>query len=251
MTKDASSPCYTKIKTTLRATPAFLDDYAFWAEGLLTLSSVSEWIEPGSSFTYLQDAETFASKAMDAFRDEQSAGFFFAPKDLDCPAPGQKKFWYDNAIPSGNSSMLRVFATLYHLTGEASWQRNYCEARNAYSALVPKSPHGIGHALTAIAENEIGLCCIKADEKDWDDLAPKPCRKAPSPGFPQAGRKRRGKTGANGTNDKFPGIRKLRGTARLPLQPLGNYCFFFSFSNNRLKVRPSSFTTLSATSITS
>ena len=44
-------------------------------------------------------------------------------------------------------------------------------ARNAYSALVPKSPHGIGHALTAIAENEIGLCCIKADEKDWDDLA--------------------------------------------------------------------------------
>ena len=55
--------------------PAFLDDYAFWAEGLLTLSSVSEWIEPGSSFTYLRDAETFASKAMDAFRDEQSAAF--------------------------------------------------------------------------------------------------------------------------------------------------------------------------------
>ena len=151
--------------------PAFLDDYAFWAEGLLTLSSVSEWIEPGSSFTYLRDAESLASKAMDAFRDEQSAGFFFAPKDLDCPAPGQKKFWYDNAIPSGNSSLLRVFATLYLLTGEASWERNYCEARNAYSALVPKSPHGIGHALTAIAENEIGLCCIKADEKDWDDLA--------------------------------------------------------------------------------
>ena len=120
--------------------PAFLDDYAFWAEGLLTLSSVSEWIEPGSSFTYLRDAETFASKAMDAFRDEQSAGFFFAPKDLDCPAPGQKKFWYDNAIPSGNSSMLRVFATLYHLTGEASWQRNYCEARTLIPPWFPSPP---------------------------------------------------------------------------------------------------------------
>ena len=151
--------------------PAFLDDYAFWAEGLLALSSVSEWFEPGSSFTYLRDAEKIASKAMEALGDGQSAGYFFAPKHLDCPAPGKKKFWYDNAIPAGNSSMLRVFTTLFHLTGEEAWRQKYLEVRNAYSGLASQAPHGIGHALTAIAENEIGLCSIKTGKNDLDDLA--------------------------------------------------------------------------------
>ena len=197
--------------------PAFLDDYAFWAEGLLALSSVSEWIHPGSSITYLREAETLASKAMDVFRDEQSAGFFFAQKDLDCPAPGQKKFWYDNAIPSGNSSMLRVFTTLYLLTGEPSWERNYFEARKVYSALVPKSPHGFGHALTAIAENEIGLCCVKSDGKDWDNLVQNLAEKPHRPVFLRREENAGGKSGFNGSNDPFPPIRKLWGIARLPL----------------------------------
>ena len=91
--------------------PAFLDDYAFWAEGLLALSSVSEWIHPGSSITYLREAETLASKAMDAFRDEQSAGFF-RPQGLGLPRPRPKEILVRQCNPSGNSSMLRVFATL-------------------------------------------------------------------------------------------------------------------------------------------
>jgi uncharacterized protein len=149
---------------------AFLDDYAFWAEGLLALSSVSEWIEPASSGNYLKDAEHFALKAMDEFQDKESPGYFFGPKHLDCPPPTKKKFWYDNAIPSGNSSMLRVFASLYMLRGEVSWKKKYLEIRNAYSNLATKAPHGIGHALTAIAENEIGICSIKTGEKDFDEL---------------------------------------------------------------------------------
>lgn len=152
------------------STPAFLDDYAFWAESLLALSSVSEWVEPGSSTSYIRDAEKFAEKAMDEFRGGQAAGYVFAPKQLDCPAPAKKKFWYDNAIPAGNSAMLRVFSTLFLVTGEVSWKKKYLEIRNAYSNLVPKAPHGIGHALTAIAENEIGLCSIRTGKKDLDDL---------------------------------------------------------------------------------
>ena len=36
--------------------------------------------------------------------------------------------------------------------------------------MATKAPHGIGHALTAIAENEIGICSIKIGEKDFDQL---------------------------------------------------------------------------------
>ncbi len=150
--------------------PAFLDDYAFWSEALLALSSVSEWIEPGSSVTYLKDAEKLALKANEEFRDLESTGYFFAPKNLDCPAPGKKKFCYDNAIPAGNSSMLRVFSTLFLLTGKEEWNQRYLEIRNGYSNLATKAPHGIGHALTAIAENEIGLCSIKSGNEDLNDL---------------------------------------------------------------------------------
>ena len=48
--------------------------------------------------------------------------------------------------------MLRVFSTLFLLTGKEEWNQRYLEIRNGYSNLATKAPHGIGHALTAIAE---------------------------------------------------------------------------------------------------
>ena len=89
MTKDASVPAIRRSRPRF-GQPGVPGRLCLWAEGLLTLSSVSEWIEPGSSFTYLRDAETFASKAMDAFRDENPAGFF-RPQGLGLPRPWPKE----------------------------------------------------------------------------------------------------------------------------------------------------------------
>tara|TARA_Y100000589_G_scaffold322086_1_gene354460 strand:- start:683 stop:2707 length:2025 start_codon:yes stop_codon:yes gene_type:complete len=145
--------------------PGFLDDYAFWAEGLLSVCSKADWLEPGNSSKFLREAQELTSKALDEFRDEQRTGCFFSPQSLECPPPAQKKFWYDNAVPAGNSSMLRIFSFLRSLTGDEKWEKEYLQARSAYPILVRKAPYGIAHALTVIAEHEIGICSVKGGKK--------------------------------------------------------------------------------------
>ena len=95
---------------------AFLDDYAFWAESLLNLSSISDWIEVGSSQKLIQQAEKITHAAILNFKDPHSSGFFFSKDGQDNPAQVRKKFWYDNAIPSANSCLLKVFSNLFQLT---------------------------------------------------------------------------------------------------------------------------------------
>jgi uncharacterized protein YyaL (SSP411 family) len=123
------------------------------------------------------------------FHDEKGAGYFFSSSSLECPGPAKKKFWYDNAIPSGNSSMLRVFTTLHFLTGEKAWLDAYLQARAAYPNLTAKAPQGIGHALSAITENEIGLGVIKSKNEEVDQLVESLSEKAYRPIFirPQTG----------------------------------------------------------------
>lgn len=158
----------------------FLDDHAFWAEGLLALSATSEWLEPGSSKRFIQDAKNLARKVIERFQDKQNPGFYFAPEGLNCPSPAKKKFWFDNAVPAGNSSMLRVFSSLGILTEDEIWEKEYQKIRAAYSTLATKAPDGIAHALTAIAEYETGLCLIEGTHGQIDslmsELAEKPHR---------------------------------------------------------------------------
>lgn len=172
-----------RYEETLPKNPGFLDDYAFWAEGLLALSSISDWIEPGSSRKFIKDAEDLARKALEQFQDEQNPGLYFAPEGLECPAPTKKKFWFDNAVPAGNSSMLRVFSSLCVLTGEELWEKEYQMARSAYSNFARKAPDGIAHALTGITEQETGLCLIRGNQMQIDSLMKKLGQKPHRPIF--------------------------------------------------------------------
>ena len=97
--------------------PPNLDDYAFWVEALLYLAAFSELVVPDSSEDYLEEAKTLVEQCIDLFRDEKGAGYFFSESQLCPPLPVRKKFWYDNAIPSGNSTLLRVFSLLVSLLG--------------------------------------------------------------------------------------------------------------------------------------
>ena len=56
--------------------------------------------------------------------------------------------------------MLRVFSTLHHLTDKTVWKKEYEEAIAAYPNLSKQAPQGIGHALSAITDEAIGLCSI-------------------------------------------------------------------------------------------
>jgi uncharacterized protein YyaL (SSP411 family) len=149
---------------------AYLDDYAFWAESLLNLSSISDSIIIGSSKKLIAQAEKIALCALKKFKDPKLCGFFFNGEGKMNPAQVRKKFWYDNATPSANSSLLRVFSTLYLLTQKESWLKEYKAARAGYPNLCRKAPQGIGHALSAIAEYEIGLCKITCSPNQVEEL---------------------------------------------------------------------------------
>jgi uncharacterized protein YyaL (SSP411 family) len=57
---------------------SFLDDFAFWAESLLNLSSISDWAEKGSSQKFIQQAEQITLSAIKNFKDDEQCGFYFS-----------------------------------------------------------------------------------------------------------------------------------------------------------------------------
>ena len=55
-----------------------------------------------------------------------------------------------------------MFSTLYHLTKKELWLKEFKEAQSGYPNLCKRAPQGIGHALSSITEEAVGissLCC--------------------------------------------------------------------------------------------
>ena len=128
----------------------------------------------------ISDAEKITLFALEKFNDPKLCGFFFNEDGNNKPAQVRKKFWYDNATPSANSSLLNVFSSLYLLTEKESWLKEYQVLRAGYPNLTRQAPHGIGHALRAISEYEIGKCKITCSpnqvEEIMSEIAKKPYR---------------------------------------------------------------------------
>ncbi len=152
---------------------SFLDDYAFWAESLIDLCSISEWVEEGSSSKFIHQAEQITLSGIQKFKDPQLCGFYFSKNEDNNPAQVRKKFWYDNATPSANSSLLRVFSTLYEITEKESWLKEYKQALAGYPNLCRQAPQGIGHALASITEMEVGICSICCSKEQIDNILKK------------------------------------------------------------------------------
>ncbi|MDG1137915.1 MAG: thioredoxin domain-containing protein [Opitutales bacterium] len=147
-----------------------LDDFAFWAESLLHLASVSEFVRPNSSPAYIDDAAAFAEHCMTFFRDDRTAGYYLSSFNAISPPPVQKKYWYDNASPSGNSSLLRTFSQLYQFTKNKKWEAEYLEARSAFPNLAKRNPEGVSYALTSITEETVGLVKVTAPNSSKEEI---------------------------------------------------------------------------------
>ncbi len=154
---------------------AMLDDFAYWAESLLYLAAYSELARPGSSEEFLKEALWLMENCRKLFRDEKLAGYFFSPSQSHSPPPIRKKFWFDNAGPSGNSSLLRVFGLLYEFTADELWKKEFLEARDAYSTIAQRNPEAISYALEAITEQSIGIAEIRIPRDAVDAVFSRLC----------------------------------------------------------------------------
>ena len=86
-----------------------LDDYAFFAMGLISL------YESTGTHRYLTLAQMYGDAMIRIFADEVNGGFFMTPKDV-AHQLFRPKTIYDGAIPSGNAVAGLVLKKLYQLT---------------------------------------------------------------------------------------------------------------------------------------
>ena len=121
--EDFSLKSFSSVNHEELGSKGFLDDYAFYIESILHLASVSELYLEGSSKKFIDKGIALLNIIFSKFKDSEKTGFFFSDLSIAPPPPCRTKIWYDNAIPSGNSSILRIFSMLHHLTHEKKVER--------------------------------------------------------------------------------------------------------------------------------
>lgn len=94
--------------------PAFLEDYAFFSEGLLDLYQAD--FNP----QWLSEALILADRMIDLFEDAQDGAFFFTGSDAEQLILRQKP-QYDAAIPSGNSVAAKMLMQAASLSGRTHY----------------------------------------------------------------------------------------------------------------------------------
>ncbi|MGH9658961.1 MAG: thioredoxin domain-containing protein, partial [Bryobacteraceae bacterium] len=115
------------------AIPGFLDDYAFFVQGLLDL------YEASFHLTHLQQAVRLTEKQIALFADEKAGGFFSA-------APGDAslvlriKEDYDGAEPAGNSVAALNLLRLAQITDRKDFREHADRLLRAFSRRVAASP---------------------------------------------------------------------------------------------------------------
>ena len=122
---------------------AYLEDYAFYIDGLLTLFETTGELE------WFQEACGLAATMIDEFWDEQEGGFFFTGKSHEDLIVRAKDF-FDNATPSGNSVAAEVLLRIGMLTDNSDYQRRAATVLRLTASMVRRYASGFGRMLCAL-----------------------------------------------------------------------------------------------------
>ena len=122
---------------------AYLEDYAFLAEGLLTL------YETTGESRWLQETLALADRMIEEFWDNEGGGFFFTGKSHE-DLIVRSKDYFDNATPSGNSVAAMVLLRLAALTGHENYQNLATALLREVAEQTRRYPSGFGYALSAM-----------------------------------------------------------------------------------------------------
>ena len=127
------------------AHPGKLDDYAFYAWGLLELFAAT------FQLTYLAEAQRLTECMLTHFFDEENGGFYPYASDGEQLITRTKET-YDGAMPSGNSVAALVLSRLARLTGNGRI-RTAADLQLSYLAGASREyPAGYGFAMLAFLE---------------------------------------------------------------------------------------------------
>ncbi len=143
---------------------AFLEDYADLANAAL---DVHEATLDGAALAL---ASELVHGALARFWDEDEGGFFFAPPRDDLIV--RAKDTYDNAAPSGTSSMADALLRLHAHSGEALLFERAERTLRSLSGPALDNPFGFGRLLCAIDRYTSGPTEVVVVAEDGWDAAP-------------------------------------------------------------------------------
>ncbi len=122
---------------------AYLEDYAYLADGLLAL------YEATFDLRWFEEARALVATMLEQFADEVDGGFFFTSADHE-KLIARTKDWYDNATPGGNSVAAHVLLRFALLTGEESYRQKAEQILKMLKPAMMRSPSAFGHLLCAL-----------------------------------------------------------------------------------------------------
>jgi uncharacterized protein len=123
--------------------PAFLDDYAYLIQAVLTLHQATqsnEWIEL---------AESLAQEMISLFHDAESGGFMYVARDAESLI-AKTRDDVDHSIPSGSGMAATLLGRLGTLTGKKEWTERAWQTVQASGALLQRSPGAAGQLWIAL-----------------------------------------------------------------------------------------------------
>jgi len=121
---------------------AYLEDYAFFIEGLLTLAETS------GELKWLKESLSLTEQMVQEFWDEENGGFYFTGKSHE-QLIVRSKDYFDNATPSGNSVAVAVLLRLGVLTDNDDYRNRAAAILHEISDSARRYPSGFGYALSA------------------------------------------------------------------------------------------------------
>jgi uncharacterized protein YyaL (SSP411 family) len=122
---------------------AYLEDYAFYTDGLLTLFETTGELE------WFTEAHKLCDVMIAEFWDDQEGGFFFTGDSHEQLIVRAKDF-FDNAIPAGNSVAAEVMLRLGVLTANQDYQRRAASILRLAANGMHRYPSGFGRLLCAL-----------------------------------------------------------------------------------------------------
>jgi uncharacterized protein len=125
--------------------PAYLEDYAFLAHGLLRLHAAT------GDAKRLDQARALADRMIADFSDPKDGGFFATSGDHESLL-ARPKDPFDNVLPSGNSVAVRVLVALAAATGESRYLDAAGKTLGAFSGTLAQSPGSMPLMLVALLE---------------------------------------------------------------------------------------------------
>ena len=129
---------------------AFLDDYAFVIESLLILYQNTH------KAAYLTRAEKYTEQVLSYFWEEESGLFYFTPEDQK-DIIVRKTDFYDNATPSGNSTMVHNLQKLAILLDRSEWMETAEKMLGQIQGSLEKYPLSFERWASAALHRDYGL----------------------------------------------------------------------------------------------